>query len=94
MRVEDHARASRRGDWGAAVLTLFDGTCRGNSAGKIFDLLKMYGKVLSIHDISIGTRLSTRYIHSLVDECDRLRVRWTDELVRNWVIERVGGRHV
>ena len=64
---------------------LWNGTCRGNDAGKIIELLEEYGP-MAVMDICKKMNRSTRYVCSLIDEFEPLHFTVEDGLKRDYVV--------
>ena len=68
-------------------MRLYDGTCRGNDAGKIYDLLPD-SCCRTVGDIGNRIGRGTAYVRSRVSECIGLEFVIRPRLVREWTVRR------
>lgn len=66
-------------------MRLYDGTCRGNDAGNIVDLVRD-SKTMRVADIAQRIGRGTAYVRSLVNACHELHFTACPRLVQDWVV--------
>lgn len=69
-------------------MRLYDGTCRGNDAGQMVELIGYDNKELTVADIGREIGRGTAYVRSLVEECREVHFVACPRLVREWVVGR------
>jgi hypothetical protein len=67
-------------------MNLFDGTCRGNDAGRLVDYVEDNGPQI-IEALCRYVSRGTRYVRSLIEECDKLVVVSRTPIMLDWVID-------